>query len=112
MRRRRLLEAIPSLRSVLIGTFVRVALMTGMRAGEIISLSWGQVDFTRRVIAVGRAKTSSGTGRQIPMNRELVEALSAHAAWFTERFGVTNGSDYLFPWGSPFPTDRLARRPR
>ncbi len=101
----KLLEAIPVLRSVLIGTFVRVALMTGMRSGEIISLTWGQVDLARRVITVGRAKTSSGTGRQIPMNQDLAEVLSAHAAWFTERFAVTNGSDHLFPWGSPFPTD-------
>lgn len=101
----RLLGAIPVLRSVLIGTFVRVALMTGMRSGEIISLTWGQVDLTRRVITVGRAKTPSGTGRQIPMNQELAEVLAAHAAWFTKRFGATDGSDCLFPWGSPFPTD-------
>ena len=39
------------------------------------------------------------------MNQDLAEVLSVHAAWFTERFAVTNGSDYLFPWGSPFPTD-------
>jgi len=101
----RLLEAIPGLRSVFIGTFVRVALMTGMRSGEIISLTWGQVDLTQRVITVGRAKTSSGTGRQIPMNQDLAETLSMHAAWFTQRFKDTNATEYLFPWGSPFPTD-------
>lgn len=101
----RLLEAIPTLRSVLVGTFVRVALMTGMRSGEIISLTWAQVDLPHRVITVGRAKTSSGTGRQIPMNQELAEVLSTHAEWFTKRFKETKGSDYLFPWGSPFPTD-------
>ncbi len=101
----RLLEVIPALRSVLVGTFVRVALMTGMRSGEIISLTWAQVDLAQRVITVGRAKTSSGTGRQIPMNQELAEVLSAHAVWFTKRFKETKGSDYLFPWGSPFPTD-------
>jgi integrase len=38
----KLLEAIPRLRSMLIGTFVQIALMTGMRAGEIISLTWGR----------------------------------------------------------------------
>ena len=65
----------------------------------------GQVDLTQRVITVGRAKTSSGTGRQIPMNQELSEILSLHAAWFTKRFTDTSATDYLFPWGSPFPTD-------
>lgn len=101
----KLLEAMPELRSVLIGPLVRVALMTGMRAGEIISLTWGQVDLVKRVITVGRAKTSSGTGRQIPMNQELTEALSAHAMWFAQRFTVKKATDYLFAWGSPFPTD-------
>src|SRR5262249_38116155 len=55
-------------RSQTLGTFVRIALLTGMRAGEITNLTWGQVDFARRVVTVGRAKTASGTGRQIPMN--------------------------------------------
>jgi integrase len=52
-----------------------------MRAGEITSLTWGQVDLMRRVVTVGRAKTSSGTGRQIPMNSDLFAVLSVHAAW-------------------------------
>ena len=38
---KRLLAAIPMLRAALVGTFVRVALMTGMRFGEIVSLTWG-----------------------------------------------------------------------
>jgi integrase len=101
----RLLEAIPGHRSVLIGTFVRIALMTGMRSGEIISLTWGQVDLDRRVITVGRAKTSSGTGRQIPMNQDLHEVLATHAEWFTKRFKVTTGGEHLFPWGKPQPSD-------
>lgn len=101
----RLLAAVCNSRSVLIGTFVRVALCTGMRRGEIESLTWGQVDLIRRVVTVGLAKTSSGTGRQIPINHELAQVLAHHAAWFAERFGETRPSDYLFPWGSPFPVD-------
>jgi integrase len=92
-------------RSPLIGLFVRVALLTGMRAGEITGLRWGQVDFAKRVISVGRAKTSSGTGRQIPMNGELHELLTAHAKWFTQYFGEAHETFCLFPWGSPLPSD-------
>lgn len=102
---RKLLEAVPKMRSPLIGTFVKIALLTGMRAGETTSLTWGQVDFSKRVVTVGRAKTSSGTGRQIPMNEELFEAFTAHAAWFTSRFGGTEPEHCLFPFGKPTPSD-------
>jgi integrase len=76
-----------------------------MRSGEITSLTWEQVDLARRVITVGKAKTSSGAGRQIPMNRELFAVLSAHAEWFTNRFGETKPEHYLFPFGKPTPSD-------
>lgn len=106
---RRLLDAVTNQeshsRSQTLGTFIRVALMTGMRSGEILGLTWGQIDFGQRVITVGRAKTSSGTGRQIPMNRDLLAVLSVHAAWAAKRFGAAQPEHYLFPFGKPTPTD-------
>ena len=92
-------------RSQTLGTFIRAALLTGMRSGEITGLTWGQVDFARRVVTVGRAKTASGTGRQIPMNPQLFEVLSTHAEWFTRRFGDTRPEYHLFPFGKPTPND-------
>jgi integrase len=92
-------------RSRLLGTFVRIALLTGMRSGEITTLTWGQIDFERRVVTVGKAKTSSGTGRQIPMNAELFGVLSLHAQWFTNRFGEASPELNLFPFGKPTPSD-------
>jgi integrase len=92
-------------RSQTLSTFIRIALTTGMRAGEITELTWGQVDFVRRVLTVGRAKSSSGTGRQIPMNDELFAVLTMHAAWFTNRFGEAKPEHYLFPFGKPTPSD-------
>jgi integrase len=106
---RRLLDAVTSQtshsRSQTLGTFIRVALMTGMRSGEILGLTWGQIDFGRRVITVGRAKTSSGTGRQIPMNGDLFAVLSIHATWAGERFKALEPGHHLFPFGKPTPTD-------
>jgi integrase len=84
---------------------VRIALMTGMRTGEVTRLTWRQIDFGRRAITVGRAKSSSGTGRMIPLSAEMFAILSAHADWFTERFGTTQPQHYLFPFGKPSPTD-------
>jgi integrase len=84
---------------------IRALLLTGMRSGELTGATWGQVDLDRRVLTVGRAKTSSGTGRQIPMNGDLFALLSARAAWFTNRFGETRPELYVFPFGKPQPTD-------
>ena len=53
---------------------------------------------------MGRAKTSSGTGRMIPMNNDLFVLLFAHAAWFTKKFGTARPEHYLFPFGS-MPND-------
>lgn len=89
----------------LAATMIRVALLTGMRSGEIKGLTWGQIDLGRRILTVGRAKTASGTGRQIPMNEDLFQALSTHALWFTGKFGTASPDHYLFPFGKPQPTD-------
>src|SRR5262249_28390631 len=89
----------------LLATIVRIALLTGMRSGEITGLTWGRVDFSKRVLTVGRAKTSSGTGRQIPMNQDLFRVLSVHAGWFTQKFGEMKPEYYLFPFGKPTPID-------
>lgn len=86
-------------------TIIRVGLMTGMRSGEITGLTWGQVDLESRVVTVGRAKSPSGTGRQIPMNRDLFAVLSTHADWFTMKFSEALPDHYLFPFGKPYPTD-------
>lgn len=92
-------------RSRTIGTFVKVALLTGMRSGEILGMTWGQLDLSCRTLTVGRAKTSSGTGRQIPLNDELFEVLSTHADWFIDRFEEAKPEYYLFPFGKPTPSD-------
>ncbi|HLK64743.1 MAG TPA: site-specific integrase [Bryobacteraceae bacterium] len=103
---RRLLDAVTDKkRWQVAGTIIRVALLTGMRSGEITGMRWSQVDLESRIITVGKAKTSSGTGRQIPMNDDLFAVLAAHAEWFTVKFGAARPEHYLFPFGKPQPTD-------
>jgi integrase len=50
-----------------------------MRAGEALSLTWGQVDLMDGKLRVGRAKTANGTGREIPINDDLAAILAAHS---------------------------------
>jgi integrase len=103
--RRLLATAASNKRWTMGSNMIRIALLTGMRIGEITSLSWGKVDMAGRVITVGRAKTAAGTGRQIPMNEDLFKLLTEHGAWFAEKFGKPRPGYYLFPFGSPAPSD-------
>ena len=100
---RRLLQAAaddrsPS-RNPILYPFLRLALTTGMRAGEIASLRWQQIDFDAEVVTVGQSKTRAGTGRQIPMNDDLKAALLMHAAWYADagNFGEIRNEWAVFP---------------
>lgn len=100
-----LLQAAEQSRSAVIRTLIPSLLLTGTRSGESLSLTWEKVDLVERTLTIGRAKTSSGTGRVIPINDELAHVLASHRAWFVDRFGEPGAGDYLFPWGAPEPLD-------
>ncbi len=74
-------EEEPALMDVLTGRrahlkqMVKVALGTGMRLGEQLHLCWERVDLSRGVLIL--TKTKSGQDREIPMNPEVFEILSA-----------------------------------
>lgn len=55
---------------------VELALGTGMRRGELLSLRWQHVDFQRGVIHVKQTKTNKD--RQIPMSHQVRELLLTH----------------------------------
>jgi integrase len=68
---RHLIEcASPGLRPVLI-----VALNTGMRRNEILSLKWEDVDFGKSFVLISNSK--SGKSRKVPMNATVYETLRA-----------------------------------
>src|SRR5215469_6907938 len=100
----RLLDAAATLRSPVVRTAIPLLMLTGLRSGEALSLRWRQVNLFERTITVGRAKTSSGTGRVIPINDDLAKLLASHRAWFVERFGEPEPEHCVFPFGSPQPT--------
>jgi integrase len=75
-------------------TAALVALNTAMRKDEIRLLRWGQVDFAKRTVTVGRSKTEAGAGRLIPLNTAAFEALARWAG----RFPNAAAEHYAFPW--------------
>jgi integrase len=82
-----------------------LALNTAMRKDEIRLLRWGQVDFEKRTLVVGRSKTEAGSGRLITLNQPAFEVLVRWAS----RFPDTKADHYVFPWCEYRQTD--ATRP-
>ena len=54
--------------NALLNAVVTLALNTALRKNEIRTLRWSQIDFEKRMVTVGRAKTRAGSGRVIPLN--------------------------------------------
>ena len=77
----------------------------GLRDAEIRTLSWGQINLKTGVLQVGQAKTEAGTGRIVPLNSVLCNALHKHRDWYVKKFGCIRGEWYLFPFGKPMPSD-------
>ena len=101
----RLIENAKAARSPHIYPALTLALNAGMRDAEMKTLTWAQINFEKRYLAVGRSKTEAGEGRTIPLNSVLHEALSAYSKWYAERFGETRPEWYVFPFGKPRPND-------
>jgi len=64
---------------------ILMAINTGMRRGELLSLAWRNVDFQRSVIHVTNTKT--GRDRDVPMNSE-VRSILLGASTSTRRCSV------------------------
>jgi integrase len=101
----RLIENAKAARSPHIYPALMLALNAGMRDSEMKTLTWAQINFEKRYLAVGRSKTEAGEGRTIPLNSVLHEALNAYSEWFMDRFGEIRPEWYVFPFGKPLPND-------
>jgi len=61
---------------------VLLAMNTGMRRNELLSLCWSDINFDARMLTVRRENAKSGKQRHIPLN---AEALSAVKQWQSQR---------------------------
>lgn len=56
---------------------IKLAYYTGMRQGEILFLTWGQVDLKEGFISLAPDDTKTNEGRLVPLSREMVEMFRA-----------------------------------
>jgi integrase len=118
----RMLEEARKARSPHIFPALSLALNAGMRDAEIKTLTWEQIDFTKKYLTVGHSKTEAGEGRTIPLNSTLLEVFAEYSEWYRMKFGAPQAEWYVFPFGKPSPSDptrpvttlktTCARRPR
>lgn len=81
---------------------VLIAMNTGMRRGEILSLEWKDVDFSLQQILVRGSKAKSGHRRYIPMNAVAVDTMKA---WFRQR----PSKQYVFVGRNDKPLTEIKR---
>jgi len=103
--RERMLAEAAKARSPHIFLALTMALNAGMRDAEIRNITWAQIHFDKKYLAVGRSKTEAGEGRTIPLNSALFPVLREYLVWYKERFGAAKPEWYVFPFGKPTPND-------
>ncbi len=79
-------ELVENLRLDWMKRVVSFALLTGMRKGEIISLTWSNVNLKRKVASVTADNAKSGRGRAVPLNDDAITILNS----------IEKNSDHVF----------------
>jgi integrase len=82
----RLLEALEDAPNPQVAHLMKMALLTGMRRGELFRLKWDDVDFERGFIHIRDPK--GGQDQKIPLNGKARELLQSHPR---------TASPYVFP---------------
>ncbi len=87
----RLLDSIEKSGSPYLKAFVKIALNTGMRPSEVLSLKWKDIDFINRFIRVEKSKTDRKNsikrkGRDVSLNKLAEDAIKS----------VKKTHDYIF----------------
>jgi len=91
----RLLEAAHLCRNPWIEPIMRLALATGMRRGELLTIEDKQIDFERRSLLI--KETKNGTSRTIPLTREAITILKKLPRGEGRKFPMT-GNAFRLAW--------------
>ena len=85
-------QLLPSVTTT-IRPIIQAALFTGMRAGELLSLKWEDVDLANGFIKVRDSKTRAGI-REIVIHEDLVKMLAEYNETTGLVFRTSNGTPY------------------
>lgn len=77
--------------------FIRLALNTGCRRGELLNLEWARVDLEGRRFLLEARHTKARRRRSVPLNDNAIEALKLLRDW--QAIHVL-GSPWVFGWKS------------
>ena len=69
-------SALKKQKNILLQGIVTLAYYTGMRRGEIFSLTWNDIDYSTNQIILNSKNTKSGKSRAIPIHDEVIKILS------------------------------------
>lgn len=75
--------------------FIRLALNTGCRRGELMNLEWIRVDFERRLFLLEARHTKQRKRRSVPLNEDALAALETLKHWQNEH---SPGTPWVFGW--------------
>lgn len=89
-----LFEACDAYPNPMLGWITRIALYTGMRSGEIKSLTRSQVDLDKRTVHL--TETKNGSARTVPLTRQATEVFRAALSHPVRPLDT----DLIF-WGEP-----------
>lgn len=84
----KLLRACDQIRSRFLRSTIILALNTGLRRGELLSLTWDQIDLTHSTVRIVNAKSKAGN-RSIPLNKMAYSVLV--------ELSMNRTSNYIFP---------------
>ena len=88
-------------------TLIKLALETAMRREELATLTWRQIDLSRRIIILGAADTKNSEARTIPLSPRAIEILQALQVEQSVHPSPTTSR--LFPFQPDAVTKAMAR---
>lgn len=95
----RLLDACKSSRNLYLYPIVSIALLTGMRYGEIVKLHWQDINFEMSFITLH--ETKNGEKRVIPLTDKVLEVLKGISSFGNSSTGPIFASDKQLPTKHP-----------